>query len=206
VITPFQNLLNRGLLRLQRAAEIGHFDGIILADTQDSSLFSKSVLAALQLIKQLDARRFQRIQRHVHWIVNIPLPRGGGQYHYPTRTCRLDIEDEIPEPDPDYAAAATASLLIHEATHGVLDARGIGYSIQLRSRVERCCVREQNRFLARLSGSRPDIAKSLHREFTESHWHSSWNTPRLQSLFMVVRRLFRQRFTPEVWSRRPPGD
>src|SRR4051812_32708943 len=40
MITPFQKLLNRGLLRLQRAGEIGHFDGITLADTQDSKLFS----------------------------------------------------------------------------------------------------------------------------------------------------------------------
>jgi hypothetical protein len=192
IITPFQKLLNRGLLRLQRTSEIGRFDGIILADTQDSSLFRNSVLAALQLIKQLDSRRFRRLQRHISWIVNCPLPHGGGQYHYPTRTCRLDIEKTSPEPHPEYAAAAVASTLIHEATHGVLRARGIGYSGQLRSRVEGCCVREQNRFLSRLAMTRPEIAKFYHREFIESRWHRSWTATRLQSLFDLIRRLRRE--------------
>jgi hypothetical protein len=149
-------------------------------------------LAALQLIKQLDSRRFRRLQRHITWIVNCPLPKGGGQYHYPTRTCRLDVEKGMPKPDADYAAAAIASTLIHEATHGVLRARGIGYSAQLRARVERCCVREQNRFLGRLCSSRPDIAKFLHREFTESGWHCSWTATRLQSLSDLIRRLRRE--------------
>jgi hypothetical protein len=189
--TPIQSLLTRYLLRLQRENEVARFDGIILADTQDSALFRSAAPSALQLIKNLDMRRFRRLQRYIKWIVNCPLPYGGGQYHYPTRTCRLDIEKTTPEPDPEYAAAAVASTLIHEATHGVLRARAIGYSPQLRSRVEHCCVREQNRFIARLSTSRPDIATFLHREFTESRWHRSWTATRLQSLADVFRRLRR---------------
>ena len=66
IITPFQRLLNRGLLRLQRSSEIARFDGIILADTQDSTLFRKSVLAALHLIKQLDSRRSASFSAILH--------------------------------------------------------------------------------------------------------------------------------------------
>jgi hypothetical protein len=188
---PLQALLSRYLLRLQRENEVARFEDIILADTQDSALFRSAVPSALQLIKNLDSRRFRRVQRYVRWVVNCPLPYGGGQYHYRTRTCRLDIEKATPEPDPAYAAAAIASTLIHEATHGVIDARGIRYTGRLRSRVERCCVREQNRFIARLSSSRPDIVKFLHCEFTESRWHRSWNATGLQSLIDVIRRLRR---------------
>lgn len=184
-------LLNRSLLRLQRSSEIARFEGIVLADTQDSPLFRKTVPSALQLIKDLDSRRFRRLQRHVLWIVNCPLPYGGGEYHYPTRTCRLDFEKPAIEPEPEYAAAAVASTLVPEATHGLLRARGIGYSKQLRSRVEQCCVKEQHRFLARLATNRPDIAKSLHYEFTESRWHRSWSATRLQSFLDLVRRLRR---------------
>lgn len=188
---PIEALLNRYLLRLQRSCEVARFDGIILADAQDSTLFRSAVPAALQLIKDLDSRRYRRLQRHIKWIVNCPLPYGGGQYHYPTRTCRLDFEKTAYEADPEYITAATASTLVHEATHGVLRARAIGYSRQLRSRVERCCVREQNRFLARLSSSHPDIAQFLHREFSESHWHRYWTATRIQSFFDLVRRLRR---------------
>ena len=176
LLTPFQALLSRYLLRLQGENEVARFDDIILADTQDSALFRSAVPSALQLIKNLDSRRFRRLRRYVKWIVNCPLPYGGGQYHYLTRTCRLDIEKTTKEPDPDYAAAAVASTLIHEATHGALRARAIGYTAELRSRVERCCVREQNRFLARLSSTRPDIANSLYRDFSELRWHRSWTT------------------------------
>lgn len=189
--TPLQVLLSRYLLRLQRENEVARFDDIVLADTQNSALFRSAVPSALQLIKDLDSRRFRRLQRYVKWIFNCPLPYGGGHYHYLTRTCRLDIEKATPEPDPAYAAAAIASTLVHEATHGLLDARRIAYSSRLRSRVERCCVREQNRFLARLSSSRPDIAKFLHREFSESRWHRSWNGTGLQGLIDLIRRLRR---------------
>jgi hypothetical protein len=188
---PVQALLNRYILRLQRTSEVARFDGIILADTQESSLFRSAVPSALQLIKDLDIRRFRRLQRYIKWIVNCPLPYGGGQYHYPTRTCRLDFEKTAIEPDLEYAAAAVASTLVHEATHGALRARAIGYSTELRSRVERCCVREQNRFIARLSTSRPNIAKLLHRDFSESRWHRSWTATSLQSLADVIRRLRR---------------
>jgi len=191
LIAPVLLLLNRYLLRLQRSNEVARFDGIIVSDTQDSSLFRKSVLSALQLIKDLDSRRFRRLQRYIAWIVNCPLPYGGGEYHYPTRTCRLDFEKSETEPDLEYAAAAVASTLIHEATHGVLRARGIGYSAELRSRVECCCVREQNRFLVRLASSRPNIATLLHSDFTESRWHRSWTATRLQSFLDLFRRLRR---------------
>jgi hypothetical protein len=190
--SPLQAFLGRYLLRLQRENEIARFDDIILSDTQNSALFRSAVPSALQLIKSLDSRRFRRLQRYVKWIVNCPLPYGGGQYHYPTRTCRLDFEKTTPEPDPAYAAAAVASTLIHEATHGILWSRGIGYSAQLRSRVEHCCVREQNRFIARLAVTRPDIAKFYHREFVESDWHRSWTATRVQSLFDIIRRLRRE--------------
>ena len=188
---PIEALLSRYLLRLQRTNEVARFDGIILADTQDSTLFRSAVPAALQLIKDLDGRRYRRLQLYVKWIVNCPLPYGGGQYNYPTRTCRLDFEKTANETDPEYTTAATAITLVHEATHGALRAHAIGYSGQLRSRVERCCVREQNRFLARLSSSRPDIAKSLHREFSESHWHRYWTATPIQSFLDLVRRLRR---------------
>src|SRR3977135_1306426 len=89
---PIEALLNRYLLRLQGSSEVARFDGIILADTLDSALFRSAVPAALQLIKDLDSRRYRRLQRYIKWIVNCPLPYGGGQYNYSTRTCRLDFE------------------------------------------------------------------------------------------------------------------
>lgn len=184
-------MLNNSLLSLQRKSEVARFDSIILSDTQANGQFRTTVLSALQLIKDLDGRRFHRVQRYIAWIVNCPLPFGGAQYHYKTRTCRLDFEHLAPEPDPQFASAIVARALVHEATHGLLHARGVPYSAQLRSRVERCCWTEENRFLMQLAIKQPAIAQSVRREFIESRWRLSWRASPLQSLAALGRRLLR---------------
>jgi hypothetical protein len=181
---PIEALLNRYLLRLQSSCEVARFDGIILVDAQDDILFRSAVPAALQLIKELDSRRYRRVQRYIKWIVNCPLPYGGGQYHYPTRTCRLDFEKTEYEADPEYVAAATASTLVHEATHGFLRARSIGYSAQLRSRVERCCVRDRTGF----SHVSPSPVRTLPRSFIGSlanHTSIAIGLPRAFRAFLI---------------------
>ena len=190
--TPIQKLASHALLWLQRTSEVAVIEGIRLADGEASPHFGAAVPAAIRLIKDLDRRRFRRLQRHITWIVNSPLPRGGGAYHHPTQTCRLDFTTTAPSSDTDYLAAAVATTLIHEATHALIESRGIRYIGDIRGRIERCCVREQNRFLRRLSQSRPDLAALLHKEFDEAEWHDSWTATPFQNMCDSVRRVRRR--------------
>ena len=191
VLRPVEKTLRCILLSLQAKNEVAKFEGITLSDADENVSFRETVLEALRLVKDLDPRRFRRIQRYIKWVVNVPLAYGGGEYAYSMRTCRLDFERSVWEPYANYATALCARMLVHEATHGVLYAQGIPYSGQLRSRIERLCVREEQRFLSLVAESRPEVAKAVWHDFDEFSWHERWTHSRLQSLSAIVMRLFR---------------
>jgi hypothetical protein len=79
-------------------------------------------------------------------------------------------------------------MLVHEATHGVVAARGIHYERALWSRIERLCVHEENRFVKRLRNQGFDGAEQLEREFDERRWEFSWTATRGQR----IRALFKE--------------
>jgi hypothetical protein len=69
-------------------------------------------------------------------------------------------------------------MLVHEATHGVIESRGIELASENRVRVERLCTAEQNRFAAKLSAYDPVRYPRtlLHFDFDERYWESEWKT------------------------------
>lgn len=195
LLKPIATLLRRSLLSLQAQHEVARFEGIVISDLNQDPGFRETALAALRLIKDLDARRFRRIQRHINWIVNVPLPYGGAEYSYSTQTCRLDFERSFWKPYAGYEFALCARILVHEATHGVVDSRRISYSAKMRSRIERLCVREEQRFLTRMAFTEPEIAKFLWDEFDEARWHKRWRDSHWRSLMALTTRLSRRRRT-----------
>jgi hypothetical protein len=53
----------------------------------------------------------------------------------------------------EWWVALMASIIVHESTHGHLFSRRIPYNVETRSRVERICVAEQQRFAEKLHQS-----------------------------------------------------
>lgn len=183
-----QRLINRGLLWVQRRTEIARFEGIALADVRRRSHhFETVMLEALRQIRDHDLRRFARVKRHIAWIVNTDLEFGGAEYSYQTRTCSVDFQEPTPTCNHAETVALYARRLIHEATHGVVASRGIPYSPQLRARIEKLCVKEENRFLDKLGPQQPDAVRSLRREFDASLWHESWTATRWQRTLASLR-------------------
>jgi len=90
----------------------------------------------------------------------------------------------------DWLIGYYACVLVHEATHGVICSRGIPYSRELRSRIERLCVTEEQRFLIHLTITHPDLASGLYREFDASKWRASWNATRTERFLAVIKRAF----------------
>lgn len=56
----------------------------------------------------------------------------------------------------------------------MIQSRGIDYTPKLRFRIERLCVREEQRFLIHLTITRPELAERLYSEFDGAKWTSSW--------------------------------
>lgn len=189
-------LCNQFRLWLQRTSEVARFEGIILADLKNSQNqtqhFRETFLASLRLLQHSDIRRFIRIQRHIAWITNHTLAGGGAEYDHAIQTCYVDFDDTKLEADPEYYIGYYACTLVHEATHGVIRSRGILYTPELRKRIERLCVREEQRFLLHLTLLKPDLAARINREFDVSDWKSYWEATPFKRITQHIRRVFKR--------------
>jgi hypothetical protein len=175
---------------LQRKSEVARFEGIIISDPNQSENFRVIILAALNLVKDTDPRRFERIKKYLKWIVNCTLAQSGAQYFHDKQTCAMDFEFPKFKKDSEFNVAYFAKTLVHEATHGVVRSRNIHYIVELRSRIENLCVTEENRFVKRLALAHPELAKKLYRDYDASDWEYTWERTRKQSFWRMIYRLF----------------
>jgi hypothetical protein len=194
--------ITKAELWVLRINEVARFEGIILADLHTPSnrpqQFRDILLDALRLLKATDSRRFERVRTRLAWIVHQTLERRGmAEYRHRTRTCAIDFLEPSPERDREHLIGWYACTLVHEATHGQIRSRGILYTPQLRLRIERLCVREEQRFLTHLTFTHPDLAEWLYQEFDASQWDEAWRaTPREQFLARM-KRIFRACKAPD---------
>ena len=104
---------------------------------------------ASTIIKEKDGRRFRRIKCFITFIANTEL-MSGGNYDKPLRVCNVDFSFFKVRKNPEWYLLQYASLLVHESTHGFIEARYIPYNKKTRTRIERLCKLEEKRFLMRL--------------------------------------------------------
>jgi hypothetical protein len=109
------------------------------------ALFTARVRRALRYIAQYDPGRLTRIQRDVRAIyghlgrVNI--------YEAPSHQIWLGWPTVL-----SCSAPYTAMVIVHEATHGRIQAFGIDYTPAMRDRIEHACVAQEVAFARRLPG------------------------------------------------------
>jgi hypothetical protein len=186
-ITAFWNGVPRWLLsRLEGAS----FDDIRIRDLRRgvTPSFFPVILSALLLLRETDPRRYRRIRRFLPWIVNFANSLAGSYHH--KIGCFVHFEEPASEWQRPYTVAGYATTLVHEATHGVIRTFGIRYKVAVRSRIERLCWTEEQRFIGVVTRVRPDLAKyfeHLRREFDESRWHEVWNRTRWQRAVLEFR-------------------
>jgi hypothetical protein len=177
-IVAFGNALMRRLLRTTGGAS---FDGIQMRDLRDgvTPSFFPVIQSALLLVRETDPRRYSRIRRFLPYIVNFASSSAAGYQH--GIGCQIRFEEPAFVSHRPYSVAAYATILVHEATHGVVRTFGVRYTPAARSRIERLCWTEEQRFIRIVTRARPDLANyfdHLRGEFDESHWHEFWNRTR----------------------------
>jgi hypothetical protein len=113
----------------------------------------------------------------------------GIEYNSRIRACSIEFFT-IPDVSEDILAAGHACFLVHEATHGVIESRGIQYDGLNRVRIERLCLAEQNRFAARLAAADPERypLNLLHMDFDESYWKGEWTAGRPRRILTFLSR------------------
>ena len=191
VANVVKKLARRGLLWLYHKHEVAQFDGISLVDADnDTHWFTRIITAALQLIRDNDPRRFRRVRRHIRFVVNCTRPFGGGAYFGDTKTCEFEFMVPRSEHDVRYYVAWYACALVHEATHGRLRSRGIGYTPENRTRIEKLCVTEEQRFAKHLNLA-PDVFAWLERShaFDPRRWERYWKSTSWKKFLLTMRRI-----------------
>lgn len=104
----------------------------------------EDVWQAIQLLKHKDNRHFQRVVAQVQTIVLGPLVHWAF-YLRNGRLCVLNPRPLSRISDRQRRAAAIAAALVHEATHGCIDQRGIPFTEETQARIERICSAEEAR-------------------------------------------------------------
>ena len=131
----------------------------------------RRVATALAIIRDYDARRYDRVQAYIR-VIFLKDVYVAAYYHVDSMTCVLDLCPFKFDLSAYYYTAALASTLVHEATHGLIASKGIAYNRKSRMRIERICSAEERRFVSRID---PAIADWLLGEFDGSRWHPYYN-------------------------------
>ena len=150
-----RTIINLQLLRAPRA-RVG---AILVADLGDQDPAQANTLdrlsAALDAVRDVSPRRFQRMQRDVRRVLAAYIPVFA-LYHSGSATIFVQHE-LIAEQD----AKGIAVLLVHEATHARIAHAGVKLNPQNKLQVERRCYLEQIDFASQLRGGAPLVEWSL---------------------------------------------
>ena len=168
------------------------FDGISIVDMSLrrglDERFQADIVAALNLIKRVDPRRYHRIQREVRCIKNteqIPIT----SYARLLQTCTFDYSRIDARKNPEWYHWWLAMKLVHEASHGAIYSRNIAYTPGLRLRIERLCHREETRFAKRADMVNKQWCDALVSEFDERRWQPHWNMTAWERVTRLIARI-----------------
>ena len=191
-MNPWQWLLDSAYLAVLRNTRVGNAHGIELRSVRHrSEKFVEVCSRSIELIRELDERRFGWVKRFNRFIVDQSLPSGAGsgQYRHRIGVTVIDFEYDPSFGDELTHAAYFAGVIVHEATHGKLRNRGIATTKENRVQVERICVSQENSFLRRLDTIRPNLGSDLTRPFDPRRWEFSWNASRFRQTIAHLKRV-----------------
>jgi antitoxin component YwqK of YwqJK toxin-antitoxin module len=134
---------------LLKTCEKKEFDGIILYAIDEEQSFFDIAIKSLQLIKNIDSRRYEKVKRYLQSIAFVQM--GSGCYMHRLRSFFVD---ELPK-DTEYFA----SSIIHEMTHGLLMSKGFLYVREKQEQHERICVFQQFKFLEKAILNKKELSK-----------------------------------------------
>ena len=174
-LLPVAFLVDCVLHWLYRTSDAVVIDGILVANLsveqdEKSRLFAGYVRDALALIREVSPVLYRRVQKNLRYIVNNAVA-SRAQYRRLVAACEIDFSlynvDKYPD-DRAWYAAANASAIVHESTHGAMFARYIPYTRANRVRIERICINRENYFVGLLPPSKYDYTVNLTKTITDA--------------------------------------
>jgi hypothetical protein len=189
---PVQWLMERMRLILWSRQPSSECFGIRLIDANqdatDDSRFFALTREALDLIRRRDSRRFRRVCHFIRYIIN---EESLTEAHYCATVGAAVLDfNRMEQMIPKFEALRVflASTLIHESTHGLIQARGVTRRHSIR--VERLCWREESRFLGKFDLKLREQHEKL---FSPEGWKTHWKRSFFQRLVLLRRRVIAAR-------------
>lgn len=120
-------------------------DGIdvhVVSRARDAADVAHRVSAALAEIESHAPREYRRLKAHVRSVAILPMSKLGRGAHV-DRGRRVYLDEAHVR---RATAIATGAVVVHEATHAFLSARGVPYRAEVRERIEALCTRVAEQF------------------------------------------------------------
>ncbi len=182
LLWPFLLLDRTYHVLLFAASSRKNFGGFILYSIENDSNFFDKAIAALEKLKQIDPRRYERARRLMPIIAHV---RQGGNFY--KAAAHAFYVDECPDDIPYFA-----SEIVHETTHAHLLHKGFRYDKEVRERHERICAKEQFAFIVKTIRAQTHATESQ-KEALSQQW-SRWFDEHLASQWWHGREIRRSRF------------
>ncbi len=133
-----------------------------------AEILKVKVATALRLIKNHTQKHYERIER---FIPNILISGGRPScavYISDLKLCDISREFAL---SGSTSAHQMAMTLVHEATHGYLESRGVLYAEDQRARIERICVQTEIAFASRLPQADALVTEAQRRlDYGPEYW------------------------------------
>jgi hypothetical protein len=169
---------------------VGEHSGIGFLDTSRAEQARRDFITrtteALDLIRRVDPRRFERLRVHINYIVHQELAFAYAKYDGQLRACYVDFTQLHFDKHPEMMLWGYAAILVHEATHGVVQGFGIPSRRRNRERIERLCDAESARFLRHKSERAADTWDEIMNR--SGRRKRLWAKPRSRGLIAVLKR------------------
>lgn len=177
--------------KLYSTCAVCEVDGLKIVDMRDKNDgYVESITSSLEMIKIYDPKRYKRVLSEASWIVNTnEVGTYGGQYKRRTKSCILNFDNF--DEDQRLVSAYFGGMIVHEATHGLMDTKGIHYTHENKVQIERICSAEENRFYRRIVAVYPEYEGRLVRVFDSSDWEESWGMSKWEKAFHSFKRIMR---------------
>lgn len=154
--SPGQRFVDWLIIRLSRSINIdGLWVGVFSEKCGEIMLVR--VGEALRLIKTYDPNRYRMVLKEIDRLLICLLPCYTAVFVTELRRCLIDPR-YILTSSPEFVASA----IVHEATHGKLIRRKIGYSEEFRYRVEKVCMRQEWAFAQKIPDGE-ELRQSIER-------------------------------------------
>lgn len=130
----------------------------------DDPLFISKTKEALQLLLELDERRYRRVQKEIPAIIRSHQSHYVAHYQRAMKLCLINFRHLPYKKCEDLATKIYICTLVYNATWGHINSQGIETVKMYRKRIEKLCALEEYRMACKFKDGHSDLWERIYRD------------------------------------------